>query len=109
LRTQKDAVGQSIAHCAREGAAAAVMMIPIPGRGMYKGATGEDQARGVTGVTDVRITAKVGQLLETLPEAGSYLGFIFARGTTPEAAEAAVRAAHQELTFAISKELTVHS
>ena len=59
------------------------------------------------GVTDVQITAKAGQLLETLPEAGSYLGFIFARGATPAAAEAAVRTAHQKLTFAIARELTV--
>ena len=66
-------------------------------------------ARFTTPVASVRITAKVGQLLETLPESGSYLGFIFARAATPEAAEAAVRTAHQELTFAISKELTVHS
>ena len=46
------AVGQSIAHCAREEAAAAVMMIPIPGRGMYKGVAGEDEARAVPGVTE---------------------------------------------------------
>jgi biotin carboxylase len=103
------AVGASIAHAAREDAAAAVMMIPIPARGMYKGVTGEDEARAVRGVTDLRITAKVGQLLETLPDAGSYLGFIFARGTTPEAAERSVKTAHQQLRFAISRELTVHS
>jgi hypothetical protein len=76
---------------------------------MYKGVTGESEARAVPGVTEVRITAKLGQLLETLPEAGSYLGFIFARGATPPDAEVAVRAAHQKLRFAISKELTVRS
>src|SRR5439155_23007265 len=102
------AVGQSISHYGREDAAAAVMMIPIPARGMYKGVAGEDEARAVPGVTDVRITAKAGQLLETLPEAGSYLGFIFARGASAAAAESSVRLAHRELTFAISRELTVH-
>jgi biotin carboxylase len=105
----RHAVGQSIAAFAREAAAAAVMMIPIPSRGMYKGVSGEDEARAVPGVTEVRITAKPGQLLETLPEAGSYLGFIFARGATPEAAEAAVRTAHAKLRFAVSKELAVSS
>ena len=103
----RHAVGQSIAPFVREAAAAAVMMIPIPSRGMYKGVSGEDEARAVPGVTEVRITAKPGQLLETLPEAGSYLGFIFARGATAEEAEAAVRAAHQQLRFAISRELAV--
>jgi len=103
------AIGQPIGAYTREDAGAAVMMIPIPSRGLYKGVQGETEARAVPGVTEVRITAKVGQLLETLPEAGSYLGFIFARGATAAAAEAAVRAAHQKLTFAVSRELAVNS
>jgi hypothetical protein len=102
------AVGRSIAAYSREPAAAAVMMIPIPSRGMYKGVEGEAEARAVAGVTDIRITARIGQLLETLPEAGSYLGFIFARGATPRDAEQSVRAAHRKLAFAVSRELTVH-
>jgi biotin carboxylase len=101
------AVGRSIAGYARESAAAAVMMIPIPSRGLYKGVGGEAAARAVAGVTDIRITAKVGQLLETLPEAGSYLGFIFARGTTAEAAEESVRAAHAALAFDVGREVRV--
>jgi hypothetical protein len=102
------AVGRSIAAYSREPAAAAVMMIPIPSRGMYKGLEGEAEARAVEGVTDIRITARIGQLLETLPEAGSYLGFIFARGATPHDAEQSVRAAHGKLAFAVARELTVH-
>ena len=103
----RHAVGEAIDRWTRDAAAAAVMMIPIPSRGLYKGVQGEDEARAVPGVTDVRITAKVGQLLETLPEAGSYLGFIFARGNSPSDAERAVRAAHEKLAFAVSRELTV--
>jgi hypothetical protein len=85
------------------------MMIPIRSRGIYKGVSGEAEARAVPGVTDVRITAKPGQLLETLPEAGSYLGFIFARGASAADAEASVRAAHQKLRFALSRELALNS
>ena len=103
------AVGRSIDGYLREEAAAAVMMIPIPRRGIYKGVSGEASARDVAGVTEIRITAKEGQLLEPLPEAGSYLGFIFARGATPQAAEEAVRAAHQRLEFAITRELSVRT
>jgi biotin carboxylase len=103
----RHAVGESIDGWSRDGVAAAVMMIPIPGRGMYKGVTGEDDARAVPGVTDVRVTAKTGQLLETLPEAGSYLGFIFANGESPADAEGAVRTAHGKLSFAIARELTM--
>jgi biotin carboxylase len=103
------ALGQPIADVARESSGAAVMMIPIPSRGIYKGVEGEADARAVPGVTDIRITAKTGQLLETLPEAGSYLGFIFAKGETPHTAEAAVRNAHARLRFTVSKAFTVHS
>ena len=103
----RHAVGESIAPFRREGGAAAVMMIPIPSRGMYKGVDGETEARAVPGVTGVYITAKVGQLLETLPEAGSYLGFIFARGAAPAAAEASVRAAHRALRFEIAPEIAL--
>lgn len=103
----RHATGDPIAGVARDADAAAVMMIPIPSRGMYKGVKGDDEARAVPGVTGVHITAKVGQLLEQLPEAGSYLGFIFARGATPEAAEASVRTAHRKLDFAIAPELSV--
>jgi biotin carboxylase len=99
--------GDSIAHWTRESRAAAVMMIPIPRRGVLKGIHGEDQARIVRGVDEIRITAKLDQLLEPLPEAGSYLGFIFARGATPGDAERAVREAHAKLTFEIEREIEV--
>jgi biotin carboxylase len=105
----RHAVGESIDGWARESTAAAVMMIPIPARGFYKGVRGEEQARAVKGVTEVRITAKVGQLLETLPEAGSYLGFIFAKGRIARDAEIAVRDAHRELVFDIAREVKMTS
>jgi biotin carboxylase len=105
----RHAAGESIDDWIRETAAAAVMMIPIPQQGMFKGARGELSARSTPGVTDIRITAKKGQLLERLPEAGSYLGFIFARGATPREAEASVRHAHQRLVFDIAREVKVTS
>ena len=61
--------------------AAAVMMIPIPKRGMLKRVDGLERRRASARRREkFRITAKNDQLLEPLPEAGSYLGFIFARG-----------------------------
>jgi biotin carboxylase len=91
----------------RERDAAAVMMIPIPSRGLLKGIAGEEDARAAPGVDEVRITAKRDQLLEPLPEAGSYLGFIFARGTTPRDAERAVRAAHACLRVDIASPIPI--
>jgi hypothetical protein len=93
----------------REARAAAVMMIPIPRRGVFRSVRGEDRARGVPYVEDVRVTAKPDQLIEPLPEAGSYLGFIFARAPHAADAEAAVRAAHGQLTFAIDTAIPVRS
>ena len=103
----RHAIGEDVAAVAREPLGAAVMMVPIPRRGMLRGVSGEDAARNVEGVTEVRITAKAGQILESLPEAGSYLGFIFARGRTARQAEASVRAAHRCLRFEISSEIPV--
>jgi hypothetical protein len=77
------------------------MMIPIPRRGLLKRVEGEAEAEAVPGIEDVRITAKRDQLLEPLPESGSYLGFIFARGPSPEAVDAALREAHGRLRFVV--------
>jgi len=41
------------------------------------------------------------------PDAGAYLGFIFARDTTPARVEAALRAAHARLVLRIRAELPV--
>ena len=103
------AVGQPIDRHTREALAAAVMMIPIPRRGMFKRMHGIEAAAAVPGVTDIRISAKEGQLLEPLPEAGSYLGFIFARGARPEDAEGSVREAHAHLEAEIAPLLVVGS
>jgi hypothetical protein len=42
-----------------------------------------------------------------LPEAGSYLGFIFARAPRAPDAENAVREAHRQLSFAIESAIPV--
>ncbi|MFN3750238.1 MAG: ATP-grasp domain-containing protein [Thiobacillus sp.] len=82
-------------------AAAGVMMIPIPVAGIFRGVDGVDAARALPGITGVEITAQPGQLVAPPPEGAAYLGFLFSRAATPEAAEAALRAAHAALTVAI--------
>lgn len=95
----RHALGEPLDGYGRERAASAVMMIPIPRRGHFHGVDGVDDARRVTGVEEVLVTAKVGQLMLPLPEGHSYLGFIFARAEhTPEAIDA-VREAHRRLDF----------
>ncbi|HET7093095.1 MAG TPA: ATP-grasp domain-containing protein, partial [Thermomicrobiales bacterium] len=97
----RHAVGLPLPEAERSGAAAGVMMIPIPRGGMLRGVSGVEAALAVPDVTGVEITAKLNQPLTPLPEGASYLGFIFARAATPERAEAALRAAHAELRFRI--------
>jgi biotin carboxylase len=103
----RHASGRDVGRLEREEAAAAVMMIPIPKRGIFRRLDGLEEARAVKYVEDVRMTVKVDQLLEPLPEAGSYLGFIFARAPHPRDAEGAVREAHRRLTFAIDPAIAV--
>ena len=103
----RHAIGEDVAGIDREAEAAAVMMIPIPRRGIFKGVSGEEEARRVPFVEDVRITAKPDQLIEPLPEAAGYLGFIFARGPRAADVEQAVREAHARLSFALDAQIAV--
>ena len=85
----------------REAGAAGVMMIPIPGAGVLQEVRGVVESKAVPLVEDVQITAHPGERLVPFPEGSRYPGFIFARGATPGAVEAALRAAHQRLTFVL--------
>ena len=101
----RHACGEDVSAIEREPSAAAVMMIPIPARGIYRRVEGVESARRVAHIEDVRVTAKPDQLLERLPEAGSYLGFIFSRAESAGSALSAVREAHARLSFAVDPAL----
>ncbi|HEX5482698.1 MAG TPA: ATP-grasp domain-containing protein [Terriglobia bacterium] len=101
------AVGESVKEAQREPAASGVMMIPIEQEGIYEGVEGVEQARETPGIEDVLITAKPAQRVVPLPEGASYLGFIFARGSTPQFVEQALREAHGRLRVRVSPVLPV--
>ncbi|MGH9508535.1 MAG: ATP-grasp domain-containing protein [Terriglobales bacterium] len=101
------ALGASVEKVRRETSASGVMMIPIPEEGIFRHAEGVEEARATPGVEDVTITAKPDHKLVALPEGSSYLGFIFARGDSPEFVENALRSAHRKLRFVISPALPV--
>jgi len=103
----RHALGEDVRTWRRARDASGVMMIPIPRRGVYRGVDGVDAARRMPHVDDVRITAKVDQLLVPLPEGASYLGFIFARAAEPDAVVRALRAAHAQLAFHVAPEFPV--
>jgi len=95
----RQALGMEIEALEREKQAGGVMMIPIPGAGLLRGVLGVEEAKAVTGIEDVEITAKLNYPLVPLPEGESYLGFIFARGDKPDQVESALREAHAKLHF----------
>jgi biotin carboxylase len=101
------ALGESIQDARREDAASGVMMIPIPEAGIFEEAQGVEHALATPGVEEIRMTARPQQKLVPLPEGCSYLGFIFARGASPEFVEESLRQAHQKLRFVIQPALPV--
>ncbi len=101
----RHALGENISDLKREDRASGVMMIPIPASGIYNGVAGLQEAAAIPNIEALEITAKEGQRLLKLPEGASYLGFIFARATTPEDVDRALREAHQQLRFDIAREL----
>jgi biotin carboxylase len=103
----RHALGEPVEGWRLASGATGVMMIPIPDAGVYRRVEGEEQARHVPHVWDIRITAKPDQSLVPLPEGASYLGFIFARAETSEAVEQALRAAHDALTFVIDRAVPI--
>jgi hypothetical protein len=85
--------------------ASGVMMIPIPHSGLLTRVDGLEAAAQVPAITEIEIRAKINHPIRALPEGDSYLGFIFARGETPEEVEMALREAHSRLNIEIAPEL----
>ena len=106
-RSEDGGSGWKDAEWHRESVASGVMMIPVPRSGVLEKTQGADAARGVRGITSVEITARVHDYIAAWPEGSSYLGFIFARGETPEEVEDALRVAHSKLHFALTPRLPV--
>jgi biotin carboxylase len=98
----RQALGFDVEALQREISAAGVMMIPIPRVGILRQVVGQEDAKQVAGIEDIRITIPIGQEVVPLPEGSRYLGFIFARDETPLGVESALRDAHRRLTFVIT-------
>ena len=103
----RHALNLPIASFCREQAASGVMMVPIPAAGVLVEVRGQEEALRTPGIEEIRITAKLQQKLVPWPEGSSYLGFIFARSSSPAEVEAALRSAHRKLQFVIAPTLPV--
>ena len=97
----RQATGHAPGDLRRENTAAGVLMLPVSKPGILRCVRGITRARRVPGIIDVMITIPPGQSVQPLPEGDRYLGFIFARERTPEAAEAALREANGRLGVVI--------
>lgn len=103
----RKALGMPGANLERESDAAGVMMIPVPRSGVLEKVEGLPEALAVPGICEIQITARLHDFIAAWPEGSSYLGFIFARGRTPDSAEAALREARGRLRFTITPRLPV--
>jgi biotin carboxylase len=98
----RHAIGAEVPSYERQASAAGVMMIPIPAKGTLRAVSRQAEAEAVELIDSVTISMHIGSTAVPLPEGSEYLGFIFARGTTPEVVEAALRESHALLEFEIS-------
>jgi len=97
----RHALGLSLDDVTRETTASGVMMIPIPQAGVLEAVEGQQDARAVDGVAGLEITIAPGRPVVPLPDGDRYLGFLFARGTSADAVESSLRAAHACLRIRI--------
>ena len=91
----------------RETPSSGVMMIPVPQSGILESVSGLEAARATRQITELVITARLQDYIAAWPEGSSYLGFLFARGNSPEEVEHAIREAHKKLHFRITPRLPV--
>ncbi len=99
----RHALGMDLGGLVREEAASGVMMLPIPAAGTLRRVGGQDEARAVPGVVGLEISIPVGRPVHPLPEGDRYLGFLFARGASPDQVEASLRAGHACLEVVITR------
>lgn len=91
----------------RETHASGVMMIPVPQSGILESVSGVEAARATHRITELVITARLQDYIAAWPEGSSYLGFLFAKGNSPEEVEQSIREAHKKLNFRITPRLPV--
>ena len=103
----RDAIGENVSRWEREPLASGVMMIPVPSSGVLEKVYGVEEARRVSGVTEVEITARLHDAILAWPEGSSYLGFIFAKGESAKEVEDALRSAHSRLRFTMRETLPI--
>jgi biotin carboxylase len=97
----RNAIGLDKPELRRESLASGVLMIPVPRSGILGAISGVETAREIPGVTGIDLMVQPGSIVLAPPEGDRYLGFVFARGETPEAVESALRTAMSTITVEV--------
>ncbi|MEE2694015.1 MAG: ATP-grasp domain-containing protein [Pseudomonadota bacterium] len=79
-----------------------IMMLQVEHNGILRSVQGLERARKQANIDAINITIPVGQVVEALPEARRYLGFIFASSSNIRETEDALRRARATLKIAVS-------
>lgn len=87
----RNALGLDKEALKREPVASGVLMVPTPGTGTLKSIAGEAETRAIPGVTGIDFTIVPGKPVVAPPEGERYVGFVYARGESPEQVETALR------------------
>ncbi len=95
----RNALGESVELSHQTCTPSGVMMLPVPQAGRLVSVTGLEEAQRVSGVRDVFIMAKAGDLIKAFPEQGCYIGFIFASASSAKEVEAALNQSYSMLRF----------
>jgi biotin carboxylase len=103
----RQALGLGFEAAPHDARAAGVLMLPIPKPGILRGVSGVQAARVAPLIEGIEITARLNYPLVPLPEGDAYLGFVFARGDSPAAVEAALRGAQACLRYEIVPEIAL--
>ncbi len=98
----RHALHMPVSDLTRESASSGVLMLPIPAEGVLEAVDGQNAARSVFGIQGLEITIPLGRAVRPLPDGDRYLGFMFARGPSPEAVESTLRDAFAKLKIVIN-------
>jgi hypothetical protein len=93
----RNAIGRGRDEMRREPVASGVLMIPTPESGTLVEVRGIEETRALPGITGIDLTIRPGGRVVAPPEGDRYLGFVYARASSPETVESALRKAMSQL------------
>lgn len=97
----RNALGWDKHELTRERVASGVLMIPVPGAGVFIGVRNADAVKGVAHVTGIDLAVAPGTWIEPPPVGDRYLGFVFARAESPDVVTRVLTRVREEIEVEI--------